>query len=112
MAISTDQFTLVYLSNNLFHGLISHACTAKRKRLFKLGQMVKVIDIWWILNTTVKTRLALFEVMHILAFAASTKPYRLPSAFLVTLVPESLKVSSSFFLVHKTIISENSGEVK
>jgi hypothetical protein len=74
--------------------------------------MIKVIDIWWILNATVQTGLALFKVMHILAFAASTKPYRLPSAFLVSLVPESLKVCSSFLLVHQTIISNFAGEVK
>jgi hypothetical protein len=74
--------------------------------------MIKIIDIWRILNTTIQTGLALFKVMHILAFAASTKPYRLPSAFLIALVPKSLKVCSSFFLVHQTIISEIAGEVK
>ena len=100
MAISTNQLTLGYLSNNLLHCLISHACATKWKRLLKLWQMIKVIDIGWILNSTVQTGFALFKVMHILAFAASTKPYRLPSAFLVSLVPESLKMGSSFFLVH------------
>jgi hypothetical protein len=62
--------------------------------------MIKIIDIWGILNATVKTRLALFEVMHILALCASAKPYRLPSAIFVALMPKSLKVGSSFFLIH------------
>jgi hypothetical protein len=74
--------------------------------------MIKVIDIWGILNPTVQARLTLFEVMHILALGASAKPYRLPSAFLVALVPESLKMGCSFFLVHQTIISDFAGDVK
>jgi hypothetical protein len=65
--------------------------------------MIKVIDIWRILNTTVYTRLAFFKIMNILALGASAKPYRLPSALFVSLVPEGLKMGSSFFLVHSFI---------
>jgi hypothetical protein len=74
--------------------------------------MVKVIYIRRILNATVQASLTLFEIMHILAFSASPKPYRLPSALLVALVPESLKMGCSFFLVHQTIISDFAGDVK
>jgi hypothetical protein len=38
--------------------------------------------------------------MHILALGASAKPYRLPSAIFIALMPESLKMGSSFFLIH------------
>jgi hypothetical protein len=62
--------------------------------------MVKVIDIWGILNATIQTRLTFFKVMHILALGASAKPYRLPSAIFIALMPESLKMGSSFFLIH------------